>query len=80
MQSRQHYVLQVALIGSMLHPASSALAPAVAQADAVADHADAGHHPQTKDVSQDVVQVATVDSFQVECHQGFEPVIYGSAL
>ena len=67
--------LQVALIQNMLQPATSAPAPAAAQAEAAPSDADAAGHPPKDDASQDLVQVATVDSFQVTCQKGNQPVI-----
>lgn len=58
-------LLQVALIQNMLQPATSAPVPTTAQADSVANDAAAEGHPAKGDASQEVVQVATVDSFQV---------------
>lgn len=63
-------VLQVALIQNMLQPAPSTPAPAAAQTEAAASDADAADRPVEDDASQDAVQVATVDSFQVTCQTG----------
>ena len=68
--TQQTLVLQVALIQSMLQPASRT----PAQAEAAANDADAAGHPQKDDASQDAVQVATVDSFQVTGQTGNESV------
>lgn len=59
-------LLQVALIGNMLLPATNAPVPPATQADAAASRAEADHHPAKVDGPQDIVQVATVDSFQVK--------------
>ena len=58
----------------MLQPGTSTPAPAAAPGEAVVNDADAAGQPPNQDASQDVVQVATVDSFQVTCHTGNRPV------
>lgn len=66
--------LQVALIQSMLQPATRTSAQAATQADAAASSADAAGRPEKDDALREVVQVATVDSFQVTCQSENQPV------
>ena len=62
--------LQVALIESMLHPASGPPVLAEAQADAAVDSTELGGCSPTHQSVTEAVQVATVDSFQVTCQPG----------
>lgn len=66
--------LQVALVQSILQPASRE--PAQAQAGGAASSADAAGHLEKDDAPQEVVQVATVDSFQVICQKKNQPVAH----
>lgn len=60
----------------MLQPASRTPAQAAPQADVAASSGDAAGAPAKDDPLQDVVQVATVDSFQVTCQKGNQPVLH----